>query len=399
MKKYISIGNFRNSIVNILLLIGLRTMKNVDDKRNLVMVQVVWRHGDRVPTKSYPNDIYKEEDWEVPYGTLTKSGICNQEKLGKNLRKIYIESSRFISDKYDPDEIQVRSTKKNRTIESAYANLRGFFNIESSQNIPILTDFFGIDDEWIKWKACPRLNEVVQNARLSVEPKVLQENKDFVDMLKEKTGYTNMNFSIIVRMHDILYTQKIIKGSLPKWTENDLYEKLEKLSFEIYRLYGGASAFGKPENLDIMKLHEGPLLKTMLQYFDKKEEQLKKNLINPKFRLLSGEITLPDKLKYIAYSAHDFTIAGLFFLMGIDDFLVNEELRVDYTATLFYELYKYNDSYEIKILFSRKGAENIIDITDRVIGCKGSKKCLYSDFKNGMKDRIPSDIKSECGYQ
>uniref|UniRef100_A0A0K0FPI4 acid phosphatase n=1 Tax=Strongyloides venezuelensis TaxID=75913 RepID=A0A0K0FPI4_STRVS len=362
------------------------------------MVQVVWRHGDRIPTKSYPNDIYKDEVWEAPYGALTQNGILKQEKLGKNLRKIYIESSGFISDKYDADEIQVRSTKKNRTIESAYANLRGFYNIESSQNIPILTDFFGIDDEWIKGKSCPRLQEVTKEAISSVIPKVFEEYKELIDTLKEKAGYTEMDLLDISSLYDILHVQKKIKDSLPEWTGDGVYEKLQKLTQEIYRLIDGASAFGKPENLDIMKLYEGPLLKTMLQYFDKKEKQLNKDIINPKFRLLSNEITLPDKLKYVAYSAHDFTIAGLFFLMGIDDFLVNEELRVDYTATLFYELYKYNDSYEIKILFSRKGAENIIDITDRVIGCKGSKKCLYSDFKNGMKDRIPSDIKSECGY-
>uniref|UniRef100_A0A0N5CI38 acid phosphatase n=1 Tax=Strongyloides papillosus TaxID=174720 RepID=A0A0N5CI38_STREA len=208
-----------------------------------------------------------------------------------------------------------------------------------------------------------------------------------------------MSFGNIATVYDVLYTQKKIKGSIPEWTGNGLYEKLEKLSFEIYRLYGGASAFGRPENLEIIKLYEGPLLKTMLQYFDIKEEQLNKDVINPRFRLLSGGITLPNKLKYIAYSAHDYTIAGLFRLMGIDDFLVNKELRVDYTATIFYELYKYDDSYEIKILFSRSGAENIIDITDRVIGCKGSKKCLYSNFKNGIKDRIPGDIKSECGYK
>uniref|UniRef100_A0A0N5CI39 Histidine phosphatase family protein n=1 Tax=Strongyloides papillosus TaxID=174720 RepID=A0A0N5CI39_STREA len=105
MNKYIFIGNSINVIVIIILSVGLHTLTYVDDKKNLVMVQVVWRHGDRVPTNSYPNDIYKDEDWETPYGTLTKSGIHNQEKLGKKLRKIYIESSGFISDKYDPDEV------------------------------------------------------------------------------------------------------------------------------------------------------------------------------------------------------------------------------------------------------------------------------------------------------
>uniref|UniRef100_A0A0N5CI37 acid phosphatase n=1 Tax=Strongyloides papillosus TaxID=174720 RepID=A0A0N5CI37_STREA len=399
MNKYIFIGNSINLIVFLILSVVLHTLTNIDDKKNLVMVQVVWRHGDRVPTSSYPNDIYKDEDWEVPYGTLTKSGIRNQEKLGKNLRKIYIESSGFISDKYDPDEVLVRSTKKNRTIESAYANLRGFYNIKSSQNIPILTDFFGIDDEWNKGKSCPRLQKVTKDAISLIESEVLVENKELIDTLKEKTGYTKMNLRDISTLYDILHVQKLIKGFLPEWTENGVYEKLQKLTQEIYRLYGGASAFGRPENPDIMKLYEGPLLKIMIQYFDKKEEQLKKDIINPKFRLLSGGITLPDKLKYIAYSAHDYTLDQLFFLMDLDDNLVTEELSSDFTATLFYELYKYDDIYEIKILFSRSGAENIIDITDRVIGCKESKKCLYSDFKNGIKDRIPSDIKSECGYE
>ncbi|CEF60882.1 Histidine phosphatase superfamily,clade-2-containing protein [Strongyloides ratti] len=364
------------------------------------MVQVVWRHGERTPTHGYPNDLYKEDYWEAPYGTLTKNGIKQQEKLGKRLRNMYIVSKKFISKKYNPKEIQVRSTQKNRTIESAYANLRGFYNIKSSKKIPILTDFFGINDIWYKGKSCPRLNVLINNRIKFIEKKVYNENKNFICMLEKKSGFSKMSLNKISDLYDILYIQKKLKKKMPKWLKKNIFRKLRKLACEVYKVIDGAASFGMKEDLEITKLYEGPLLKTILEYFQTKINDIKTKNIKFKYFPSYYNNNSSNKLKYVAYSVHDFTISGLFFSMGISDFMENESLTMDFTATLFYELYiNKKNQFEIKLFFSRNYAKNIIDITNRIIGCKKKKICLFKDFKKRILKRIPTSIKKECNYK
>uniref|UniRef100_A0A914EAA8 Uncharacterized protein n=1 Tax=Acrobeloides nanus TaxID=290746 RepID=A0A914EAA8_9BILA len=38
----------------------------------LLLVQVVWRHGDRAPVGTYPNDKYQEDSWPNGWGELTE---------------------------------------------------------------------------------------------------------------------------------------------------------------------------------------------------------------------------------------------------------------------------------------------------------------------------------------
>jgi hypothetical protein len=35
----------------------------------------VWRHGDRTPAGTFPNDIYQEDHWYQGWGALTPVGI------------------------------------------------------------------------------------------------------------------------------------------------------------------------------------------------------------------------------------------------------------------------------------------------------------------------------------
>lgn len=48
-------------------------------------------------------------------------------ELGKYFRNRYITSG-FLQPRFDPKEVFVESSSLNRTIQSAFSNLRGFFN-------------------------------------------------------------------------------------------------------------------------------------------------------------------------------------------------------------------------------------------------------------------------------
>ncbi|KHJ93033.1 hypothetical protein OESDEN_07063 [Oesophagostomum dentatum] len=87
-----------------------RIMK-ANDK--LIMVQVVWRHGDRAPVMTYPTDEHGEEAWPNGWGELTavgefQLGMRQQYALGRVLHKRYINSSDpLISRRYNSKQVGI----------------------------------------------------------------------------------------------------------------------------------------------------------------------------------------------------------------------------------------------------------------------------------------------------
>uniref|UniRef100_A0A914DG09 Lysosomal acid phosphatase n=1 Tax=Acrobeloides nanus TaxID=290746 RepID=A0A914DG09_9BILA len=103
----------------------------------------IWRHGDRTPSVLIPTDVNNtEETWELGLGELTKLGLQQEFRLGRFLRERY---DGFLSKKYSPFEIYVRSSDYNRTLVSAQANMAGLFS-------PTDEEIFMPD---IKWRPIP----------------------------------------------------------------------------------------------------------------------------------------------------------------------------------------------------------------------------------------------------
>ncbi|OTF73432.1 hypothetical protein BLA29_014510, partial [Euroglyphus maynei] len=71
-----------------------------NDNNSLLLVQFVFRHGDRSPIRLYPNDHYKHQDFNEGLGELTNRGKQRMFKLGRILR-----------DKYRPylDSMQIKN--------------------------------------------------------------------------------------------------------------------------------------------------------------------------------------------------------------------------------------------------------------------------------------------------
>ena len=94
------------------------TSNNFEVDTKLILVQVVFRHGDRTPANTYPNYPYNElmKNWE-PYGglgQLTPRGMKQTWKYGTDLAKIY---SKFLTAEYNHNLVFVRSTDYDRTIQ------------------------------------------------------------------------------------------------------------------------------------------------------------------------------------------------------------------------------------------------------------------------------------------
>uniref|UniRef100_A0A914D185 ShKT domain-containing protein n=1 Tax=Acrobeloides nanus TaxID=290746 RepID=A0A914D185_9BILA len=87
----------------------------------LIYLQSVWRHGDRPPLNGavWPTNPYQEPFW---------TGKQQHINLGKKLRDRYITDLGFVSPNYDQHEIFIQSTNFPRTIQSAQANMQGFYD-------------------------------------------------------------------------------------------------------------------------------------------------------------------------------------------------------------------------------------------------------------------------------
>ena len=93
----------------------------------LVFLYTHFRHGARGPTKL--DDNYQDvlgEKWEG-LGELTGVGERMHYLLGLRNRKKYIEQEKFLSEKFEPHEILIFTTNRNRTMISCYSQLQGLY--------------------------------------------------------------------------------------------------------------------------------------------------------------------------------------------------------------------------------------------------------------------------------
>ncbi|CAD6992310.1 unnamed protein product [Ceratitis capitata] len=57
--------------------------------RNLRMISIVFRHGEKTPSSFYATDPHSLHDWPGGLGALTQRGSQQAYNLGKNLRMRY----------------------------------------------------------------------------------------------------------------------------------------------------------------------------------------------------------------------------------------------------------------------------------------------------------------------
>ncbi|XP_004692250.1 PREDICTED: prostatic acid phosphatase [Condylura cristata] len=309
--------------------------------KELKFATLVFRHGDRSPIQTFPNDPIKESSWPQGFGQLTQVGMQQQYALGEQIRRRY---GLFLNESYKREQVYVRSTDVDRTLMSVMANLAGLFPPQDSsiwnprllwQPIPVHTVPLSEDRLlYLPFKHCPRFEEL------------------------EKETLTSMEFQ-----ERLLPYKGIHNFTLPSWATEDTMTKLKELS-ELSLL----SLYGVYKQKEKSRLQGGVLVKEII-------DQMKR-------------ATQPaNRRKLVIYSAHDTTVSGLQMALEVYNGLIPP-----YASCHITELYLDNGSYFVEMHYLNETQHEPYPLT--LPGCTHS--CPLTKFVDLVDPVIPQDWSTEC---
>ena len=118
------------SYLSLIIIFQIMTLSLSD---RLVFLYTHFRHGARAPLNIDDNYADKlGENWTNP-GELTGVGQRMHYLLGLRNRLRYIKNEKFISEKFDPHEVLIFTTDRNRTMVSVASQLQGLYPQKDEQ--------------------------------------------------------------------------------------------------------------------------------------------------------------------------------------------------------------------------------------------------------------------------
>ncbi|KAI6239970.1 Acid phosphatase [Aphelenchoides fujianensis] len=382
-----------------------------DGEDKLLLVQTVWRHGDRSPIYTFKNDKVKESQWTKGgggYGQLSPHGMEQHLRLGQELRKRYKD---FIDARYRSNEIYVRSTDVNRTIISAISNLAGFYtagvpdedypkNLQGWPGafVPVPIHTVDHNDDYVTGCSYESKRGVEVFGKLRRAPDYM--NVPLTDKLNVVTGdESSSTLWNVYNVFDTLFIEKIYKFNWPDGMTDELYKETQDLADLIDDIELGmniSDAEGVHFETEVPKTAGGPLLAALIGHMQAKRTCFEKK---PEDRTAEEAklCSFYDPLKYYVYSAHDSTLGALFSTFGFKYTDVNATGLPHYAACVALELYSRSNGasneYTVKLIFWQDGID-AWDITQDIAGCE--RNCTLDKFagggggSTGMQSDFPS---------
>jgi len=353
----------------------------ISTRAELVQVIQLARHGARAPNSF----DYIPNQYPVDKGELTSLGLVQQYFLGQEMRKRFIENENFLSENFDPSEVVIKSSWKNRTVWSALSFTNGlypqeegtWFDNEYAETFPVeellplkkrertVTDGevkrIKLNEEWardvvdiiemdgdlyfhaIKDENCPPAENIIDELKKSREMREMEKYLRLTLYPLLATGINTHLGSDLINAETL--TIKKAKSILDSYRCNTFHKKIHpEIEEELLKLLKLTRAFYayKITLVDEMvkSISGSKLLNEFLNY-----TQAATNSQGPKF---------------IFYSAHDTTLEILFSIFLLETKIHVEEHYniIPFASSLRIEVHKeqedFNDSdvYYVKMFYN-----------------------------------------------
>jgi len=390
-------------------------IKIINSNETIIFAFEMCRHGARAPYLGVENGLDKYKEYWPIVEESTSTGKRQLYLLGVKARLRY---NNLLKEKYDPNEILIKSTDSNRTIEAISSFLQGLYpngtgeilndNISNKKNIiyPPNTKYYDYFDDIINEydmnnSALPNKINIVpvhvmnkneknfnlydvslcpyrkyENAKKFSNPKLaklaLKSVNETGNLFLELEPTEDINFLndywTFYKYADTFYcddTDKRRFDFLNNKYGKDMVDKLRNISKEYLDLCYFDINFDE-EDTDIGLLSSSHTMNLVLDWISEaKQNYLKSN----------------NYLKYVVYSAHDISVGALdAFMKAI---FKNDIYECDFGCSRIIELYLKNEEFYIRYLLTN---ESII-INEK-----------YDDFVRRVKEKIWSDedIRNYC---
>lgn len=347
----------------------------------LIMVNLLYRHGARSPVNIYPSDPNQLNSWPDGTGRLTQHGMQLEFEIGEFLKERYVQT-KFINQSYLHREVTIRSSGVDRCLQSAETQLAGLYPPQGWQiwnpkllwqPIPIQT--VPEDEDPLlrpeNTKNCPEYDRLITRLQQNSDEfhKHLQDNAELIKYMQNYSGMgESLTYKNLWIVSDCTLSELAEGMEPPKWVK-DRWKEIKDLAFYLFSFrYKGTGVDG-----DLLgRLTGGTLLGKMIG-----------NMKN----YTSGDAKEKEKYyKMNIFSAHDSTILSLSAALKIE---MNE--TIPFAALILVELFQNSQGgYYVKIMYRHNGTLSVWKLPD----C--TEHCPLDDFITKTKARVPTNRAKDC---
>ncbi|XP_076762332.1 lysosomal acid phosphatase-like [Xylocopa sonorina] len=342
-----------------------------NDQTSIRQVIFVFRHGERTPTETYPNDPYRDYKWQGGWGALTKEGMLRMYNVGQWIRNKY---GWLIGNKYEANLSLTQSSYADRCIMSAQALLAALFPPTAEEifvpglawrPVPVHSTPRNLDKTIVVKYPCPRLEEALKEAYVneSMRPGSVPAN-----YYQELSNYTGQNITTITDVEFLYNTLEIEEQNglkLPEWTKKYYNQQMREIAARSLAIF--------TSNTLQQRLRGGPLLKEILNHARK------------------------DTKRTYLYSVHDITLVNLLRAMGF----TSEYFKPEYGATLIFQLHAVSNvdsadiesTQELKLIYLN-GTKTIKPYYMNIPKC--GTPCLLKNLMKLWENVLPDNWDNEC---
>lgn len=345
-----------------LLLLVVATRAQCHGNNTLLQVHVIFRHGDRTPSKAglWPGNPYYNETFYAPfgYGQLTNQGKQAAFRLGAALRKRY---NHLLGPVWTPPVAEAWTTDVDRTKMSLALVLGGLFPPTAPvawhphipwQPVPFNYHPLELDRELQSW-ACPATAPLIY-----AHPDNMARLRSYDWLIRELSAHTGRDLDYISAL-DLFFGMEIQEQlglPLDNWTRAVFPEPLRSYVVEFYYL--------ETSTVELKRVLAGYLVKKLL-----------------------ADAAAAAAPKIVLYSGHEVNVATLLAALGVYQL----KAPPPYAAYVAFELRRIEGVYGVRMFYEDYEGRRPHPLT--LPGCQ--RFCPLQDFVRLTAPIIPQSDQ-EC---